>query len=117
MGMPQPEKGHVFGNKLPLNALPNLQHLLDLQVLTCTLLRPWFAPILCNFVFLFFCIPVPLKTNYICLEEWCHVKSWEYPTVVFGALLGQVHHIKLPPFKPIYFPRCHNLKSDFSVHM
>ncbi len=39
--MPQPEKGHVFGNKLPLNALPNLQHLLDsnfLQVLTCTLL-------------------------------------------------------------------------------
>jgi hypothetical protein len=40
MGMPQPEKGHVFGNKLPLNALPNLQHLLDLQVLTCTLLRP-----------------------------------------------------------------------------
>jgi len=40
MGMPQPEKGHVFGNKLPLNALPNLQDLLDLQVLTCTLLRP-----------------------------------------------------------------------------
>lgn len=29
MGMPQPEKGHVFGNKLPLNAQPNLQHLLD----------------------------------------------------------------------------------------
>jgi hypothetical protein len=56
-----------------------------------------------------FYIPVPLKTNYICLEEWCHVKSWEYPTVVFGALLGQVHHIKFPPFKPIYFPRCHNL--------
>jgi hypothetical protein len=41
MGMPQPEKGHVFGNKLPLNALPNPQHPLYsifLQVLTCTLL-------------------------------------------------------------------------------
>jgi len=31
------------------------------------------------------------------------------PTVVFDALLGQVHHSKLPRFKPIYFPRCHNL--------
>jgi hypothetical protein len=61
-----------------------------------------------------FYIPVPFKTNYICLEEWYHVKSWEYLTVVFGALLGQVHHIRLPPFKPIYFPRCHNLNL-FSV--
>ncbi len=36
-------------------------------------------------------------------------------TVVFGALLGQVHHRRLPPFKPIYITRCHNSQSVFSV--
>jgi hypothetical protein len=39
MGMPQPEKGHVFGNKLPLNAMPNLQHLLDSNFLQVDLLQ------------------------------------------------------------------------------
>ncbi len=37
------------------------------------------------------------------------MSSPESTTVFFGALLGQVHHRRLPPFKPIYFARCHNL--------
>jgi hypothetical protein len=42
------------------------------------------------------------------------MSSPESTTVVFGALLGQVHHRRLPPFKPIYLTRCHNLNL-FSV--
>ncbi len=81
MGMPQPEKGHVFGNKLPVNALPNLQCLLNQLhmsrgMLPCQVLR--------------------------------------VPHCCFWCIVGPVLHIWLPPFKPIYFPRCHNLNL-FSV--